>query len=159
MINFFIFVVSSNNHESQGGLFDFNATLPLMALQFLLFTMILNTIFYKPVTEVLDSRDEYIRNSLTSASASLSKADQLTRQYEQQLAEARRDAKELIRSSQKTAQKNILNRIKQAQISAEHSVSEASQQLTRQKEKALKTLENQIETLSNQIKYKLLEDN
>jgi len=34
--------------EGAGGLFDFNATLPLMALQFILLTTVLTFLFYKP---------------------------------------------------------------------------------------------------------------
>ena len=47
--------------EQKGGLFDFNATLPLMALQILLLMVVLNLVFYTPVAKVLDERDEYIR--------------------------------------------------------------------------------------------------
>jgi len=33
--------------EGAGGLFDFNATLPLMAIQFILLTVVLTCVFYK----------------------------------------------------------------------------------------------------------------
>nr|YP_009314108.1 ATP synthase CF0 subunit II [Izziella formosana]SCW22362.1 ATP synthase CF0 subunit II [Izziella formosana] len=142
--------------EAPGGLFDFNATLPLMALQFLILMIVLDKIYYKPVAKVLDDRDEYIRNSLTTASASLNKANALTLQYEQELSDARKDAQELIRSSQKDAQEVVSVKIKTAQQDAAILISEASQQLILQKEQAIKTLENQVETLSEQIKVKLL---
>nr|YP_009315541.1 ATP synthase CF0 subunit II [Liagora brachyclada]SCW24199.1 ATP synthase CF0 subunit II [Liagora brachyclada] len=142
--------------ESRGGLFDFNATLPLMALQFLILMVVLDNIFYKPVAKILDDRDEYIRNSLTTASASLNKANALTLQYEQELADARKDAQELIRNSQKDAQEIVSIKIKTAQKDAELLIAEASQQLMLQKEQAIKTLENQVEALSDQIKVKLL---
>nr|YP_009314930.1 ATP synthase CF0 subunit II [Scinaia undulata]SCW23385.1 ATP synthase CF0 subunit II [Scinaia undulata] len=148
--------IAAEASEVEGGLFDFNATLPLMVLQFLLLMILLNIIFYKPVAKILDERDEYIRNSLTTASASLNRADKLTLQYEQELANARKEAQELIRSSQKEAQEIVLNKIKEAQQEAEILVAEASKQLISQKEQAIKTLENQVETLSNQIKAKLL---
>lgn len=158
LLNFLMLEISSDNIEGKGGLFDFNATLPLMALQFLVLMIILNITFYKPVTKVLDERDEYIRNSLTTASASLNKANELTTKYEEELTQARRKAQELIRSSQKDAQKNVLYKIKDTQIYIEVSVNEASQQLIIQKEKALKTLESQIDTLTDQIRNKLLEN-
>nr|YP_009315745.1 ATP synthase CF0 subunit II [Trichogloeopsis pedicellata]SCW24403.1 ATP synthase CF0 subunit II [Trichogloeopsis pedicellata] len=151
------FILSeSTGKEIEGGLFDFNATLPLMAFQFLILMVILDNIFYKPVAKVLDDRDEYIRNSLTTASAYLNKANQLTLQYEQELANARKDAQELIRKSQKDAQEIVLVKIKKAQKDAEILIAEATQQLVLQKEEAIKTLENQVETLSEQIKLKLL---
>ena len=38
--------------EGAGGLFDFNATLPLMAIQFVLLTVVLTFVFYKPVSKL-----------------------------------------------------------------------------------------------------------
>lgn len=144
--------------EVEGGLFDFNATLPLMALQFLALTVVLNFLFYKPVTVVLDEREEYIRNSLTTASASLLRANELTKKYEQELAESRKEAQEIIKQSQQEAQQIVSVKIKEAQQEAEKLVTEASNQLNTQKELALKTLEDQVDALSERIKIKLLGD-
>ena len=65
--------------EGAGGLFDFNATLPLMAIQFVLLTVVLTFVFYKPVSKVLDERESYINGNLTQASEKLTKADDLYR--------------------------------------------------------------------------------
>nr|AYR06285.1 ATP synthase CFO B' chain subunit II [Renouxia sp.] len=142
--------------ETEGGLFDFNATLPLMALQFLVLMVVLNIVFYRPITHVLDERDEYIRNVLTTASAALLKADKLTGEYEQKLAQSRKRAQNIILTSQREAQQVVSVNIKDAQQQAQQLVYEASQQLNIQKEQALKTLEKQVDILSNQIKLKLL---
>ena len=151
-----LLALQDSSMEIKGGLFDFNATLPLMALQFLALTVVLNVIFYKPISNILDERDEYIRNSLTTASASLLKANELTKKYEQELAESRKKAQDIIRVSQQETQQMIAVKIKEAQEDAEKLVFEASNQLNIQKEQALKTLENQIDSLSEQIKLKLL---
>lgn len=140
----------------QGGLFDFNATLPLMMLQFLILMFILNYLFYRPIANVLDERADYIRNSLTTASAYLLKANDLTQKYEKSLADSRKEAQDTIKSSQKEAQDIVALNIRQAQKAAEQLVHEASEQLNAQKEKALKTLEDQVDLLSGQIKTKLL---
>nr|YP_010951741.1 ATP synthase subunit b' [Laurencia elata]WMP12680.1 ATP synthase subunit b' [Laurencia elata] len=144
--------------ESGGGLFDFNATLPLMALQFLALTVTLNLIFYKPVSNVLDTREEYIRNSLTSASASLVKANELTKKYEFNLAESRKKAQNIIKNAQQEAQLVVSEKIKEAQKDAEQLLIDAYQELNIQKEQALKSLEIQVGILSEQIKGKLLEN-
>ena len=151
-----LLALQESNREVEGGLFDFNATLPLMALQFLALTVILNLLFYKPISNVLDDRDEYIRNSLTMASTSLLKANELTQKYEQELAESRKKAQDIIKKSQQEAQQIVSIKIKEAQQDAEKLVAEASQQLNIQKEQALKTLEDQVDALSDQIKLKLL---
>nr|YP_009393091.1 ATP synthase CF0 subunit II [Bostrychia moritziana]ARW61653.1 ATP synthase CF0 subunit II [Bostrychia moritziana] len=143
--------------ESKGGLFDFNATLPLMALQFLALTLILNILFYKPVTNILDNREEYIRNSLTSASASLMRANELTKQYELELAESRKNAQNIIKKAQEESQLVVSEKIKEAQQNAENLLLTAYNDLNVQKDQALKSLEVQVDTLSNKIQSKLLD--
>ena len=142
--------------ESEGGLFDFNATLPIMATQILLLMVALNILFYKPIGQVLDERDESIRKKLTQASEMLMKADNITKQYELDLAQERREAQTIIASAQKGAQEIVAMEIKQAQKDTEQLVTEATNQLNSQKEKALKALEEQFNTLSEQIKNKLI---
>lgn len=151
-----LFFLQICNEEVKGGLFDFNATLPLMSLQFIALSVVLNILFYKPVGDVLDEREEYIRNSLTTASASLLKADELTKKYESDLAESRKKAQKIIKNSQQEAQVLVSDEIRQAQKDTESLLNSAYNQLNVQKEQALKTLESQIDILSDQIKSKLL---
>ena len=152
----FSLALQSVSTESEGGLFDFNATLPLMAIQILLLMVALNLIFYKPIGQVLDERDESIRKQLTEASELLMKAESITKQYELDLAQERREAQTIITSAQKGAQEIVAMEIKQAQKDTEQLVTEATIQLNSQKEKALKALEEQVNTLSEQIKNKLI---
>nr|YP_009392259.1 ATP synthase CF0 subunit II [Osmundaria fimbriata]ARW60821.1 ATP synthase CF0 subunit II [Osmundaria fimbriata] len=147
----------SNDIENKGGLFDFNATLPLMALQFLALTLTLNILFYKPIGNILDDREEYIRNSLTSASASLVKANELTKKYELELAESRKEAQNIIKDAQQEAQLIVSDKIKGAQKDAEKLLIDAYNELNIQKEQALKSLEVQVDILSDQITKKLLD--
>ena len=53
-----------------GGLFDIGATLPLVALQFLVLMFILNSILYNPLITLMNQRNEYILDNLSKASAS-----------------------------------------------------------------------------------------
>lgn len=152
----FLLALQAASTESKGGLFDFNATLPLMAIQILLLMVVLNAIFYKPVAKILDERDEYIRTNLTQASDMLSRAEAITKKYEQDLASERRESQIIISSAQKEAQEIVSLEIKQAQKDTEQLVNEATNQLNLQKDKALTALEGQIAILSDQIKTKLL---
>lgn len=149
-------LVEDLTSKASGGIFDFNATLPLMMLQFVLLMQVLNYVFYRPITNVLDERADYIRNSLTTASAYLLQADELTKKYEEALADSRKKAQDMIRQSQQEAQNIVAVSIRQAQQEAEKLVDEASGQLNIQKEEALKTLEDQVNVLSDHIKTKLL---
>nr|YP_009391435.1 ATP synthase CF0 subunit II [Platysiphonia delicata]ARW59579.1 ATP synthase CF0 subunit II [Platysiphonia delicata] len=154
LVMFSMFHISNGNNE--GGLFDFNATLPLMALQFLALTVLLNLIFYKPVSNVLNEREKYIRDSLTMASASLVKAEELTQQYENELSESRKKAQNIIKSAQQEAQTLVSNRLKNAQKETEVLLNNAYSQLNIQKKQALSTLEAKVDILSEEMKLKLL---
>ena len=151
MINFSLLLV-----ESEGGLFDFDATLPFMAIQIILLTVLLNIVFYGPITRILDQRSESIRTKLKEASEMLIKAEDLTKQYEVQLLEARQQSQEIILKSRKESQELVAVEIGQAQKNAEELIEETTKQLQTQKVQALSTLENQVDVLSDAITKKIL---
>jgi len=142
--------------EGAGGLFDFNATLPLMAIQFVLLTVVLTFIFYKPVSKVLDERDEFINGNLTLASEKLIKADELYKQYDEQLKTARLEAQAIIAQSEKEAKDIVALEISQARTDAANLISQTNKELEAQKSIALQKLETQVDELSELIKEKLL---
>ncbi|MGB7488361.1 MAG: F0F1 ATP synthase subunit B', partial [Phormidesmis sp.] len=82
--------------EEAGGLFDLNATLPLMAIQFLILMAILNAILYKPLGNAIDERDAYVRDTKAGAQERLAKAEKMAADYEQSLADTRREARSVI---------------------------------------------------------------
>ena len=137
-------------------MFDFDATLPLMAVQFLLLAAVLNVVFYKPLTKVLDERDDYIRSNEMGARERLAKAEQLAKQYEQQLADTRRQSQTLIANAQADAQKIGAQKIAEAQQEAVAKREQASLEIGQQKQEALQSLETQVDELSRQILEKIL---
>ena len=142
--------------EGEGGLFDFNATLPLMALQFVLLTVVLTFIFYKPVSKVIDERETYISNNLTQASEKLIKADELYKQYDEKLKEARVGAQAVIAQSEQEAKTVVASEISDARKDAANLIERTNKELEAQKSLALEKLETQVDELSQLIKEKLL---
>ena len=142
--------------EGAGGLFDFNATLPLMAIQFILLTVVLTFILYKPVAKVIDERESYINGNLTTASDKLVKADELYKQYDEQLKTARVNAQAIIAKSEKEAKDVVALEIDQARKDAAKLIEQTHRELAAQKSTALAHLETQVDELSQLIKEKLL---
>jgi len=102
MVNFSI-LISSSEVNGPGGLFDIDATLPLVAIQFVLLMVILNALLYSPLLTIIEERKEYILNKLAKASEVLSQANELTAQYEQELSSVRKEAQLEITNSQKNS--------------------------------------------------------
>jgi len=142
--------------EGAGGLFDFNATLPLMAIQFVLLTVVLTFIYFKPISKVIDDRENYINDNLTTASEKLIKANDLYNEYGEQLKTARVNAQGIIAQSEKEAKDVVALEINDARQDAAKLIERTNKELETQKSLALQQLETQVDELSQLIKEKLL---
>lgn len=149
-------VEAAETAAKEGGLFDFDATLPLMALQFILLVVVLNAVFYKPLGKAIDDRDEFIRKNLLEAQERLAKTKNLTKQYEQELGETRRKSQATIAAAQADAQKIAAQKMAQAQAEAQAQREQAQTEIEKQKAEAFSSLEQQVDSLSRQILEKLL---
>ncbi len=90
---------------SEGGLFDFDATLPLMALQVVLLTFILNALFFKPVGRVVEEREGYVSTSRADAKQKLAAAEKLEAELRDQLKQARQEAQKVINDAEQDSDK------------------------------------------------------
>jgi F-type H+-transporting ATPase subunit b len=137
-------------------MFDFDATLPLMAVQFMVLVFLLNAVFYKPLTKVLEDRAEVIRSSQTGAKEGIDKINALTAQYEKELMDSRRQYQAVIGKAQAEAQKTADDKVAAAQAEGIAAREQAKKELDVQKQTALTSLETQVESLSREILDKLL---
>jgi F-type H+-transporting ATPase subunit b len=121
-----------------------------------LLTVVLTFIFYKPVSKVLDERENYISGNLTLASEKLVKADELYTQYSDQLKTARVNAQSIVAQSEKEAKDIVTFEITEARSDAAKLIEQTNKELEAQKSLALEKLETQVDELSQLIKEKLL---
>lgn len=142
--------------EGDGGLFDFNATLPLMGIQFILLVVILTIIFYKPVSKVIDDREIYINSNLKQAYDTLLKSEELYNQYENKLQDAKKNAEDIVAKAEIEAKNNVDIEIAKARSEASILIKETNKKLEDEKFSALQKLEIQIDELSQLIKDKLI---
>lgn len=101
-------------NDGSGGLFDFNGTLPLMALQFILLTIVLTFIFYKPVARAVTAREFFINSSLMLAATKIIKTEEVNKQYEEQVKMAKVNAQLIITRSEKDAKNEVARDIEKA---------------------------------------------
>jgi len=153
-MNTFLQMIAFSNEA--GGLFDFNGTLPLMAIQFILLTTALTFLFYKPIAKTLEQREAFINDNLASASEKLLKTNGLCRQYEEQLKEAKLSAQSIVTKSETEAKEIVSGEINEARAVATALLDKTNKELEEQKKVALEKLEVQIDELSQLIKEKLV---
>jgi len=63
--------------EKTGGLFDIDATLPVMTIQFFLLVQILSFLLFNPIQKILKQREQEIENNLKNARISLEEVEKL----------------------------------------------------------------------------------
>jgi len=99
MNNFSIFL-SSSEVNGPGGLFDLDATLPLVAVQFIVLMIILNAILYTPLAKLLQEREEYININKTETAGFSATENGLQDLYKARLNSVRENAEFELRNSQ-----------------------------------------------------------
>jgi F-type H+-transporting ATPase subunit b len=154
MINFSTLILSSEV-EGPGGLFDIDATLPLVAIQFLLLMVILNIVLYNPLLTIIEERKEYILTNLGKASELLAEANNLTAQYEEELTSVRKEAQLEITNSQKIHQEILDLEINISQKYLDNLLDTITNDFENRKTIALNNLEASVQSLCSEINTKL----
>jgi F-type H+-transporting ATPase subunit b len=138
-----------------GGLFDINATLPLIAIQFILLVILLNIILYKPLLTIIEERKEYILTNLGKASEILLEANTLTAQYEKELSNIRKEAQLEITNSQKIHKEILEIELNISQKSVDNLLDIIQKDLFAKKNIALNSLDEIVQSLCLEIETQL----
>jgi F-type H+-transporting ATPase subunit b len=144
-----IFIVLSTN--TKGGLFDIGATLPLVALQFLILMIILNSILYKPLISLVNKRNENILDNLSKASEIILITSDMTNKYEESLLSTKKEAKQSISELQKLQKEKFDIELSTSQKSIEIVIQKILENFSIKKEKTLSSISLEVKSLSNQI--------
>ena len=154
MINLSI-LISSSEVSRPGGLFDLDATLPLIAIQFLLLMVLLNILLYNPLLTIIEERKEYILTNLGKASEILAEANKLTTQYEQELDSVRKEAQLEITNSQKIHKEILEVELNLSQKYIDKLLDTITKDLLAKKDTALNSLDEIVQSLCSNIETRL----
>jgi len=151
----FLTLIFSSEVSGPGGLFDLGATLPLIAIQFILLMVILNIILYSPVLAVIEERKEYILTNLGKAAELLGKANNITTQYESALKIVRTEAQLEIKNSQEIHKEILDLEISISQKYIDNLINTITNDFEDRKTLALNNLEESVESLCRDINIRL----
>jgi F-type H+-transporting ATPase subunit b len=140
----------------EGGLFDLDATLPLMAVQVVLLTFILNALFFRPVGRAVEEREGYISTSKAEAKQKLAQAERLAADLTSQLREARQAAQNLILEAEQESDKLYREALAAAQSEAIAVREQARHAIEAEKSQALGALRKEADSLGRLIVDRLL---
>ncbi|VBB08929.1 atpase f0 complex subunit b/b' bacterial/chloroplast [Lucifera butyrica] len=127
---------------------NFNATLLAQIINFLILVAILVKVAYKPLMKTLAERQEKIAGSLEAAEKERAEAENLRLEYQQQMAQARTQAQEIVDKATKLAEQNKEEILAEARAEHARMLKAAQEEIQREKEQALSELKNEVVALS-----------
>ncbi|TCD55669.1 F0F1 ATP synthase subunit B' [Synechococcus sp. BS55D] len=140
----------------EGGLFDLDATLPLMAVQVVLLTFLLNSLFFRPVGKVVEDREGYISTSRADAKQKLAQVQRLEADLTDQLRGARQAAQAAIVEAEQEVDRLYREALATAETEANRTREQARREIEAEREGAQAKLMAQVDQLSSQIIQRLL---
>jgi F-type H+-transporting ATPase subunit b len=140
----------------EGGLFDLDATLPLMAVQVVVLTFLLNALFFRPVGKVVEDREGFIAVSRTEAKQKLAQVQRLEADLAEQLKGARQESQQLIVEAEQEVDKLYREALALAQAEANTSREQARRDIEQQRDQAMAALGTQSDRLGDLIVNRLL---
>ena len=142
--------------EEKGKIFDFNLTLPIIAIEFLLLMVTLDNIWFKPVAKVMDERDEAIRKKLVGVRDNSGEIKQLQDEAEAILRAARAETTAELNKMKRETAAELDGKLQESRDRIEKELADALVNLEIQKQETLKSLDKQVQELSEQIVSKVI---
>lgn len=135
---------------------EFNATFFVAMFSFIIFMLMMNSILYKPLSRIVEQRENIIRANYSDAELTNEKIEDITAQHKANIEETRTLAKEQFNQKLNNykAQKNEI--LESAKLLAKKDLAIAQTELAGEEKSAKIVLKSRVLSLANLITSKLL---
>jgi F-type H+-transporting ATPase subunit b len=125
-------------------------------VNFLLLMFILRMVLYRPMLNMLETRREKIRESLSAAEKARAEAANRSRENEEIIAQARRQAQDIIRQAEERARQREQQIVAEAGANVEAMKVKAQQEVEYERQQAMAGLRGEVAQLSLAIARKTI---
>jgi len=133
---------------------DLNLTLLIQMALFLVFAGIMNAIFFKPVTKVLEERRAYVQGKHAQAKEDLDQIQALQQDYETRMKAARVEAQEAISAAVAEAESKRQALLTSVKTEVGAQIESARQSIRAERDAALNELSGDVSSLATLIARK-----
>ncbi len=135
---------------------EFNATFLVSAVSFIIFTVIMNIIFYKPLGRVICERQKYLDETKNDALNSSNKADAILKDRDDRLNKSVADAKKLVADKVNEANENSRAKTSEAKQKSMEEITSAKSSLQTEANQYTEELKTKVKDLAEVISSKVL---
>jgi len=125
-------------------------------VNFTLLAVLLYFVAYKPILRMLDERSARIKQGLEDAELASRRAAEMEQEFEQRLAEARKEGQEIVAQATQMSEKARQEILATAREEARAQVEKAKDEIARERELAMSELRQQVADLSLSISEKVI---
>ena len=138
---------------------ELNATLLAQIINFLILVAILKKMFYRKILDALAERQTRIAQSMENAERDRQAAEELKREYQEQLAAARAQAQQIVEKATRLAEQNREEILAEARAEHARMMAAAREEILRDRERAMNEVRGEVVALSIAAASKLIEKN
>lgn len=134
---------------------EFNATFLVSAVSFIIFTLIMNKLLYRPISDIIAKRQAYLDENSVAAKRNLDKAESMNADKEQKISAARGEVKKMISDEVANSKEQKAQKEKEKKAELADKIVAQKQVLANEKANAENTLSESLDELSDSIISKL----
>lgn len=138
---------------------QFNATFWVAMFSFIVFIIIMDRILYKPISKIVNERDEFIAKNYKDAEKNQAESTAIRKNREDRLLKSKTDARKIISEKVDFANKTAKEKTENAILESRKEISSIKENLQNKEQEVLNNLEENISDIADSITDKLLNGN
>ncbi len=135
---------------------EFNATFLVSAISFIVFTFVMNKIFYNPLGRVISERQKFLDETRNDVLFSNNKAEAILKDRDDKLSKSVADAKKLVADKVNEANENSRTLTGKAKQKSMEEITSAKLSLHDEANQSKEELKNKVKDLAEVISSKVL---
>lgn len=135
---------------------EFNATFIVSVISFIIFTLLMNEILYKPVSKIVEEREHLINDNYESAKESKEQAGAIYADRDEKLSQTAAENKKLTAETLAKANADAKNKTTDAKQNSIAQINEAKSDIQNRSEALNNEIKGRIDELADNISAKIL---
>ena len=125
-------------------MFEFNATLIVAMISFVVFMFIMNAIFYRPISVIINKRDLYIEDNYNEAKRTDQTTQEYNDEYDEKITNAKEENRKKVSQELDSVQKKFFEETNTAKTEAKKQIQAEKDKLLEQKETLINDIRNNV---------------
>lgn len=138
---------------------EFNATFIVSIISFIIFILIMNDIFYKPIIKVINDRKSFIDGNYNDAKDSKEQAETILTQKDERLHQTLNETKKIVSDKVNQANETAQSLTGKAKENSQNSIDDAKTNIHKEEIQTTEALKENVKDLAESISSKILGQN